>query len=196
MLITSAIGGEGKTTLAAQLAARCGDAGMSTLLIDADLRRPSLCNYLDLPEGPGLSDVLHDEADFDEFVIPVQGGAFYLLRAGNATEEIGRIFQSRKFEVLISHMRQKYDLVIIDSPPVLPVPDALIMGRWADGAVLAAKYDKSRFPQVERARRQLDSAGIAVLGTVINGLKNSDLYYGSYTYSRRRSSPPDLSNTI
>ena len=62
MLITSAIGGEGKTTLAAQLAARCGNAGMSTLLIDADLRRAALCTLLDVPEGPGLSDVLKEEA--------------------------------------------------------------------------------------------------------------------------------------
>ena len=71
----------------------------------------------------------------------------------------------------MTQLRQLYDLVIIDSPPVLPVPDALILGRWADGAVLAARYDISRFPQVERARRQLDSAGIAILGTVINGMK-------------------------
>ena len=72
---------------------------------------------------------------------------------------------------MMSQLRQRYDLIIIDSPPVLPVPDALILGRWADGAVIAARYDKSRFPQVERARRQLDNAGIAVLGTVINGMR-------------------------
>ena len=65
VLITSAVGGEGKTTLAAQLAARCGNAGMSTLLIDADLRRAALCTLLDVPEGPGLSDVLNEEATTD-----------------------------------------------------------------------------------------------------------------------------------
>ena len=81
--------------------------------------------------------------------------------------------------------------MIIDSPPVLPVPDALILGRWVDGAVLAVRYDISRFPQVERARRQLDGAGIAVLGTVINGMKNSDSYYGRYSYSRKRSPQAD-----
>ena len=96
----------------------------------------------------------------------------------------------------MSQLRQLYDLIIIDSPPVLPVPDALILGRWTDGAVIAARYDISRFPQVERARRQLDNAGITVLGTVINGMRNSDSYYGRYTYSRRRSGQPDSSNTI
>jgi polysaccharide biosynthesis transport protein len=191
VLITSAIGGEGKTTLAAQLAARCGNAGMSTILIDADLRRAALCLLLDVPEGPGLSDVLKDEATVEDVVIPVQGGTFVLLPAGTPVHDTSRILQSRKVGELIAQLRQVYDLIIIDSPPVLPVPDGLILGRWADGAVLASRYDISRFPQVERARRQLDSAGIPVLGTVINGMRNSDSYSGTYAYTRRRSSTSD-----
>jgi polysaccharide biosynthesis transport protein len=200
VLITSAIGGEGKSTLAAQLALRCGNAGMSTLLIDSDFRRAALCRLFDVPEdGPGLSDMLKDEATIDEVTIPVQGGAFYLLPAGtpvNRHQDTSRLLQSPKFGDLMSKLRQGYDLIIIDSPPVLPVPDALILGRWTDGAVIAVRYDISRFPQVERARRQLDNAGITVLGTVINGMRQSDSYYGRYTDSRRRSSQPDSSSTI
>ncbi len=196
VLITSAIGGEGKTTLAAQLAARCGNAGMSTLLIDSDFRRGSLCPLLDVPEGPGLSDILKDEATLDEVTIPVQGGTFYLLPAGTPIQDTSRLLQGPKFGQLMGQLRELYDLIIVDSPPVLPVPDALILGRWSDGAVIAARYDISRFPQVERARRQLDNAGIAVLGTVINGMRNSDSYYGRYTYSRRRSNQADTSTTI
>jgi Mrp family chromosome partitioning ATPase len=97
---------------------------------------------------------------------------------------------------LINQFRLDYDLIIIDSPPILPVPDALIMGRWADGAVLAARYDKSRFPQVERARRQLDTAGIAVLGTVINGMTGSESYYGRYDNKRRPAPQPEISNAV
>ena len=196
VLITSAIGNEGKTTLAAQLAARCGDAGMSTLLIDADLRRAALCVKLDVPEGPGLSDVIKDLAIIDDVLIPVQGGAFYLLRAGTPIQDTSRVLQNQSFGLLITQLRQHYDLIIIDSPPVLPVTDALILGQCADGAVLAARYDISRFPQVERARRQLANAGIAVLGTVINGMRNSATYYGRYSYSRRRPSEPNSSDAI
>ncbi|MGP0066228.1 MAG: polysaccharide biosynthesis tyrosine autokinase [Isosphaeraceae bacterium] len=197
VLITSAIGREGKTTLAAQLAARCGNAGMSTLLIDADLRRTGLCSLLDVPEGPGLSDLLtSDELTPTDLIIPVQGGTFHLLPAGTPIPDPSRGLQNRKLGLLITQFRQIYDLVIIDSPPVLPVPDALILGRWADGAVLAVRYDSSRFPQVERARRQLDGAGICILGTVINGMRNSDTYYGSYSYSRRPTSQPDPSAAI
>jgi capsular exopolysaccharide synthesis family protein len=198
VLITSAIGGEGKTTLAAQLAARCGNAGMSTLLIDADLRRAALCPLLDVPEGPGLSDVLKEEATttVEEVVIPVQGGTFFLLPAGTPIQDTNRIFQNRNLSLLIAQLRQLYDLIIIDSPPVLPVPDALILGRWADGAILAARYDISRFPLVERARHQLANAGIAIMGTVINGMRNTDSYYGRYSYGRRRSPQPSSSETI
>ncbi len=116
----------------------------------------------------------------------MQGGTFHLLRAGSPVADTSRTLQDRKLGLLIARFRQLYDLVIIDSPPVLPVPDALILGRWVDGAVIAARYDISRFPQVERARRQLDGAGIAVLGTVINGMKNPDTYYGGSSYGRRR----------
>jgi capsular exopolysaccharide synthesis family protein len=195
-MITSAIGGEGKTTLAAQLAARCGNAGVKTLLIDSDFRRSSLCNLLDVPPGPGLSDWLKDETNLDEVIAPVQGGVFYLLGAGKALDDTSRVLQGPKIGQLINQLRQLYDLIIIDSPPVLPVPDSLIMGRWADGAVLAARYDISRFPQVERARRQLDNAGIPVLGTVINGLRDTDSYYGRYKNNRRPSSEPETSNAI
>jgi capsular exopolysaccharide synthesis family protein len=196
VLITSAIGGEGKTTLASSLATRCGNAGMSTLLIDCDLRRAALCQVLDIPESPGLSDALKDKATIDSVVIPAPGGTFYVLPAGTPTEDTSSVLQSPKFGQLIGQLRQLYDLIIIDSPPVLPVPDALILGRWADGAVLAVRYDISRFPQVERARRQLDNAGIAILGTVINGMRHSDSYYGRYTYNRQRSTQADSSNTI
>ena len=138
--------------------------------------------------------MLKEEATTDEVVIPVQGGTFYLLPAGTPIQDTSRIFQSRNLGLLITQLRQLYDLIIIDSPPVLPVPDALILGRWVDGAVLAARYDISRFPQVERARRQLDNAGIAIMGTVINGMRNADSYYGRYSYSRRRSSQPSSSD--
>lgn len=196
VLISSAVGGEGKTTLAAQLAARCGNSGHSTLLIDADLRRGTLGTLLDIPECVGLSDVLtNPDINVEDVVIPVQGGTFHLLSAGTAVPDASRVFQGRSFGILIARLRQLYDLIIIDSPPILPVPDALIMGRWTDGVVLASRYDVSRAPQVERARRQVDLAGIPVLGTVINGMRTADSYYGRYTYSRHSNDPADPAPT-
>lgn len=196
VLVTSAVGGEGKSTLAAQLAARCGSSGISTILIDADMRRSSLGTLLDLPEGLGLSDVLKGNVSVEEAAIPVQGGTFHVLLAGTPIDDVSRILHGQNVGILITRLREMYDLIIIDSPPVLPVPDALVLGQWTDGAILASRFDISRFPQVERARRQLDLAGIPIVGTVINGMRSVDSYYGDYSYSRRQSPQSDPSNSI
>jgi capsular exopolysaccharide synthesis family protein len=183
VMITSATGGEGKTTLSAHLAARCANAGTSTLLIDADMRRASLGRLLDVPAGPGLGDVLGGEADLDEALITVQAGGFHFLSAGSPGRDPSRVLKSDRLSDLVGRRRRTYDLVIIDTPPVLPVADALIVGRWADGAVMAARFDASRLPLVERANRQLALAGIPVLGVVVNGVRGQDATYGNYAYS-------------
>ena len=97
VLVTSAISGEGKTTLATQLATRCANAGISTLLIDADLRRASLNRILDIPEGPGLGDVLRNEVKVEDVVVLVQPGSFYLLAAGTPIQDPSRILQGHDF---------------------------------------------------------------------------------------------------
>ena len=183
VMITSATGGEGKTTLSAHLAARCANAGTTTLLIDADMRRASLGRLLDVPAGPGLGDVLAGDAELDDVLITVQAGGFHFLSAGLPGRDPSRVLRSTRLAELIGRLRQTYDLVIIDTPPILPVADALIMGRWADGAVMAARYDASRLPLVERANRQLAVAGIPVLGVVVNGVRGQNANYGNYAYS-------------
>jgi polysaccharide biosynthesis transport protein len=183
VMITSATGGEGKTTLSAHLAARCANSGTATLLIDADMRRASLGRLLDVPTGPGLVDVLGGDIDLDEALITVQAGGFHFLSAGSAGKDPSRVLKSTRFSELITRLRQTYDLVIIDTPPILPVADALIMGRWVDGAVMAARFDASRLPLVERANRQLALAGIPILGVVVNGVRGQSTAYGSYNYA-------------
>ena len=71
-------------------------------------------------------------------------------------------------------------MIIVDAPPVLPVPDALTIGRWTDGAVLAVRYDTSRFPLVERANRRLAHVGVPVIGAVVNGVRSMESTYGGY----------------
>lgn len=186
ILITSATGGEGKTTLAAQLAGRCASAGLSTLLIDADLRRPMLAKLLDVPEQPGLTDVLAGEVEPEAALVVIgNAGGFHLLPAGAPGHEPGRLLGSPGLGQLVSRLRQTFDVVIIDTPPVLPVPDALQLGRWADGVVLATRHDASRFQFVEQANRMLSTAGIPVLGVVVNGIRTPDSVSGGYAYKYR-----------
>ena len=184
ILITSAIGGEGKTTLAAQLAGRCANAGLLTLLVDADLRRPSLGDLLEVPEGPGLAEVLAGEVEPEAAMVVIgNAGGFHLLPAGQSGHDPSRLLHGDRLGQLIGQFRSTFDIVIVDAPPVLAVPDALLLGRWTDGAVLAVRHDTSRFPLVERANRRLTSVGVPVLGAVVNGVRTMESNYGAYQYN-------------
>lgn len=184
-MVTSAIGGEGKTTLTSHLAVCCAKAGISTLVIDADLRRASLSRTFQEEKNLGLSDVLKGDISLEEGLSTLHDGGFHLLPAGTPGQHPGWLFREQRVGQILERYRQMFDLVIIDTPPVLPVPDALSLGRWVDGAVLVLRYDVSRFPLVDRARRRLISAGIPILKTVVNGVRNSRLsfgYNGGYGY--------------
>ena len=199
LVVTSAVGGEGKTTLAAHLAVCCAKAGISTLVIDADLRRASLSRMFEEEQTAGLSDVLKGDLSPEEAVVALRDGGFHLLPAGSPGQHPGWLFREQRIGQVLGRYRQMFDLVILDTPPVLPVADALSLGRWVDGAIMVIRYDMSRFPLVERARRRLISAGIPILKTVVNAVKTSRFGsgYGSrygygdygYGYGSRTASP-------
>jgi capsular exopolysaccharide synthesis family protein len=181
VLITSACGSEGKTTLAAQLAERCVNAGLMTLLIDADLRNPSLSRMLDASENPGLINVLSGTVAPEETMIKIgDAGGFHLLPAGTPRVDPSRLLQGDQFGKLLAQARASFDMIIVDAPPVLSVPDALTIGRWTDGAVLAVRFDTSRFPLVDRATRRLNHIGVPLIGAVVNGVRSTESSYGSY----------------
>ena len=185
LAVTSAVGGEGKTTLSSHLAVCCAKAGISTLVIDADLRRAALSRMFEEEQSPGFSDVLKGDVSPEGALIALSDGGFHLLPAGTPGQHPGWLFREQRVGQVLDRYREMFDLVIIDTPPVLPVPDALSLGRWIDGAVLVIRYDQSRFALVDRARRRLISAGIPILKTVVNGVKSSRFSsdYGGGGYS-------------
>lgn len=182
LAVTSAIGGEGKTTLTAHLAVCCAKAGISTLVIDADLRRASLSRMFEEERTPGLSDVLKGDLQPDGAPVALRDGGFHLLTAGTPGQHPGWLFREQRIGQVLARYREMFDLVIIDTPPILPVADALSLGRWVDGALMVIRYDVSRFPLVERARKKLIAAGIPILKTVVNGVKSSRFGSG-YMYN-------------
>jgi len=202
LMITSAVGGEGKTTLAAHLAVCCAKAGISTLVIDADLRRAALSRMFEEERTVGLSDVLKGDASPEEAVVALHDGGFHLLPAGSPGQHPGWLFREQRIGQILARYRQMFDMVIIDTPPVLPVADALSLNRWVDGAVLVIRYEMSRFPLVDRARRRLISAGIPILKTVVNGVKPSRFgsgYRYDYGYSvgyAGRNAPDDQQRAV
>jgi capsular exopolysaccharide synthesis family protein len=173
LVVTSAVGGEGKTTLSAHLAVCCAKAGISTLVIDADLRRAALSRMFEEDQTAGLSDVLKGDLTPEEAIVELRDGGFHLLPAGSTGQHPGWLFREQRIGQVLGRYRQMFDLVILDTPPLLPVADALSLGRWVDGAIMVIRYDMSRFPLVERARRRLISAGIPILKTVVNAVRTS-----------------------
>ncbi len=118
-----------------------------------------------------------------EDVVMVVGdaGGFHLLPAGTPRVDPSRLLEGDRLGKLIAQARESFDMIIVDAPPVLPVPDALTIGRWTDGAVLAVlQADTSRFPLVERANQRLARVGVPVIGAVVNGVRSMETSYGGY----------------
>jgi Mrp family chromosome partitioning ATPase len=190
VLVTSAVREEGRTTLAAHLAVRCGRARTSTLLIDADLRGSALLNkVLEIPAGPGLSEVLAGKADFHDALISISEGLFHLLQAGTPVQDTLRYLHDPKFGMVIARCRERFDLTIIDCGPVVPSPEPLALCKWVDGILLAARYDFSRYRDIEWARHKLAATGIPILAVVVNAYPSTIDERDLTEAGPRRSSP-------
>jgi capsular exopolysaccharide synthesis family protein len=185
LMITSAVSREGKTMLAAQLAASFAHSGKRTLLVDFDLRNPSLHRLLALPQTPGVSEVLRGEIDFSEAVQATDVPGLSLLSAGVLSRSVLTTCLQESGEALFEQWRSEYHFIVIDSCPVLPVSDSLVVGQYADAAVFSIRPRVSRFPAVVAASEKLRSVRIPVLGTVVNGVRKSPDHenYRYYTQS-------------
>jgi capsular exopolysaccharide synthesis family protein len=182
VVITSAVAGEGKTSLSCHLAASLDRAGRRTLLIDADMRAATAHRLFDLRRSPGFSEVLRGEVTLEEAIQPTPVGGLAFLAAGRADPlAIQMLAQPRLAEVL-RQIRGQFDFVLIDSCPVLPVADALLMGQHADAVIFSVLRDISRLPKVHAAYQRVGSLGIPILGAVVSGARD-ELYAAGYHYA-------------
>jgi capsular exopolysaccharide synthesis family protein len=193
LAVTSSVSREGKTSLAAQLAVSVANSsGKPTLLIDGDMRSPDLHRIFDVDCGPGLADVLAGRCPVEEAIETSFSSRLHVLTAGHLTVNPHQLTGAGEFERLIEKLRGMYDHVIIDTPPILPASEALLMARAADAAILCVRRDYSRVDQVSEAHGRLVAAGVKVAGAVLNGVP-SQAYafrYGSYYYTKSRPSEP------
>ena len=187
LLVSSAQAGEGKTTLCINLAASLASSGGRVLLIDADLRRPSVWRYFDRPrESRGLVDVLTGQAGFDEACVYDDAKAITFIPAGRVPPNPAELLGSTQMAALLAEVSAKYDYVIIDSPPILPVTDSVLLSRIVDGVVLVVKGSGTPKPVVIDAKNRLQNIGARVLGVVLNAIdvtRNDYAYYNRYYYS-------------
>ena len=184
ILITSAIAGEGKTTTSLNLASAFGQMGRRVILIDADLRRGRVDRVFNLPRAPGLAEVLEGQARFEECVHRPDGADFEVLTAGAHPESPSELLASNAFSALMSTLRSEYDVVILDSPVLLAVPDALLLAADADATVLVHRPGSVELRALRRMREDLRRAGARVLGVVFNCVDSFDRSaYPSYLES-------------
>jgi capsular exopolysaccharide synthesis family protein len=185
VMVTSATQGEGKTSLTSQLASSMATAGMRTLIVDCDLRNPSIHKLFDLNVSIGVSEVLCQEADVADAVQPTAVPNLWIIPAGQcSTRVITALAQGHPLETLFNRLRGQFDFIIVDSCPVLPVADALLIGQHVDGVVFSIMQDISQLPKVLVASEKLAQLNIPLVGAVVNGIRQDTYSYG-YNYVKQ-----------
>lgn len=186
LLVTSSGPGEGKSTTAANLATTIAQGGKRVILVDCDLRRPSLHNLFNVSNNVGLSDLLLEDAPaLDQVLKPTAVPTMRLLTSGTVPPNPSEMLDSKRMAELLQELRDQSDMVVIDSPPALVVADASILGSRCSGAVLVVDSGKTRVDMARRALNTLKQANVIMLGTVINRLstrRSAGYYYNYYRY--------------
>jgi capsular exopolysaccharide synthesis family protein len=182
VLITSTLPDEGKTSIATTLAWVQSRAGQRVVIVDADARRPIIHSAFKVPQQPGLLDVLTGRVKLDEALHRNDEAGPAVLSSGTSIANIPGLLGSRRMETLLKLLRDQFDLVIIDSPPVLAAADARILAQKADATVLVVQWAKTPRQAVRLAVRQLRSTGGARLAgallTQVNARKHAQYSYG------------------
>lgn len=196
ILVTSSLPGEGKSTTATNLAIAMAQAGQSVLLVDADLRRPRVNEYLGLERNAGLTTALIGRADVNELIQPWGENELYVLTSGQIPPNPSELLGSQAMKQLIVRFEKTFDAVIIDAPPLLPVTDAAVLAQQVGGVVLVIGSAKVKSTDLQKSLAALEMVDADLLGTVMNLLppKGPDAYaYSYYTYETREPKPHSTS---
>ena len=181
LLVTSVLPLEGKTVLASNLAITFAKMGKNVLLIDADLRRPRIHTVFDLERGKGLSALLvGGESTIKNTDIP----SLKVITSGALPPNPAELLNSKKMKEFIERAREQYDIIIIDSPPILSVTDPAILATFSDGVVITIRASSTPRPAIKKGIQQLSEVGGKVLGCILNDVnfEKESYYYSNYRY--------------
>lgn len=178
--VTSSTRGEGKSTTAVNLSYVLAESGNKVLLIDGDLRIPSIAKKMGIESSPGLTDLLMGkEIPSDRFKSELLDN-WYIIPAGDLPPNPSELLGSRRMETFLKTMSEKFDYVIVDLPPVNIVSDAMAISKLTTGMVVVIREDYTEKKELEKCFRQLRLSGANVLGCVMNGSKSHKGSYGKY----------------
>lgn len=197
-IVTSALPEEGKTTTSVNLAITLAQAGARTLLIEGDLRRPRASFLLGLDNSVGVTTVLLGTVTFDDALQKHPLSDLHVLGSGAIPPNPADLLQSKAMAELIQQARSRYDMVIIDAPPLLPVTDGALLAAGSDGAIIVVRHGRTTTDQVSHARDRLDQVDARVVGTVLNMVPtrgNQGGYGYGYGYGYAPTAPPKREKT-
>jgi capsular exopolysaccharide synthesis family protein len=177
VLVASATAGEGKTSLSSHLAVSLARAGRKTLLIDGDLRNPCAHDLFGLDLTPGFGEVLRGEIGPVEACRPTLVPGLSMLTAGHCDSGTLALLDQGGLPAILKPLREQFDFIVVDSSPILPVPDALLMARHVDRVLFSALREVSRLTKIHAAYEKMVHLGIPVFGIVINGIRQDGYYY-------------------
>ncbi|WP_416380808.1 polysaccharide biosynthesis tyrosine autokinase [Georgenia sp. H159] len=193
IVVTSSVPGEGKTTTSINLAASLADAGARVILVDADLRRPSVAKYMGYEGRVGLTTVLIGRANVEDVAQPWQGTSLDVLPSGQVPPNPSELLGSRAMSRLLTDLASTYDVIVIDSPPLLPVTDAAILSKMTGGTLVVAGADRLHKQQLRSSLESLEQVGAHVLGIVLNKAQRKER--DRYAYEYYSSEDPALTGT-
>jgi capsular exopolysaccharide synthesis family protein len=187
LVFTSALPGEGKTTNAVNLALTLAQRGIRVLIVDADLRRGVVHHLLDVPRQPGLTEVLAGAIPLSAALHTVQveeGGPLRILTTGAVPANPVATLESQEMARLLTHLREQFEVVILDAPPVNIITDAAILGASTDGVVIVARAGFTETGALEYAMHQLGLVHATALGVILNGIdfRRDAAYDSTYRY--------------
>ncbi len=184
--ITSSMRGEGKSTTAINLSYVLAERGSKVLLIDGDLRIPSVARNMYIESSPGLTDLLMGKgasiSDFQSNLLK----NWYILPSGNIPPNPSELLGSRRMETVLSELKEAFDYIIIDLPPVNIVSDALSISSLITGIIVVIRENYTEKKELERCYRQLELSNVNILGCVMNEAKFDNASYGKYRYKKNK----------
>ncbi|HSB10198.1 MAG TPA: polysaccharide biosynthesis tyrosine autokinase [Blastocatellia bacterium] len=182
ILVTSGQPGEGKTTTAVNTAISLAQLGASVLIIDCDLRKPSVHKALGIDPGQGLSTYLSRRMEIDEVIQELPIPNLSVLTSGRIPPNPAEMISSARMKEMLRILSERFDHIVIDSPPLLKVTDPVILSTMVDGVILVVHGGKSSRDVVRRTRQELSIAGARIFGVVLNNVSVHDEGYDSYYY--------------
>ncbi|GAA4707914.1 CpsD/CapB family tyrosine-protein kinase [Brevibacillus fulvus] len=183
LMVTSAEPGEGKTTTIANLAVVLAQTGLSLLLLDGDMRKPTMHRVFRLLNSRGLSDVLQHGMDLEEVIQSIPEIGIDVITAGPIPESPAELISTPRMRSILNQLTETYDIVLVDTPPILPVTDSQLFSTMVQGVILVIRNGKVKTTHVKKAQMLLEHVGANLLGAVFNDKKigKDSAYYYEYT---------------